>query len=231
MIRRRRTQPALPPFPPMYLSTLPTGVDQAFLRARRRNHQPATCTGAFNVATEVCDVCTPLAIEISRLKNPVSMRRDIEDILDAVHELQVTNVSLIAESRTLAEDIRAQSRTAAADLAVRPQLPEIGDTQIVSGTWVSPLVQYVEPYAADLAHLLSVALPPDDQRLKGAPSASDRLVKALRGLDHAVATAERRLVKVAERQQLPTVEEFNSQQEKRVDAERRQRALTKLGAV
>lgn len=103
------------------------------------------------------------------------------------------------------------------------------DTQIISGTWTEALANYVEPYDGDLADLLGRALPSDHPQLKSTPSASDRLVKALRELDHVVMAAERHLPRVAERQALPTVEDFNREQQARRDAERAARRLAQIG--
>ncbi|WP_157896395.1 hypothetical protein [Mycobacteroides chelonae] len=231
MIMKRRTRIGLPPVNPLAPSGAPAPrakASQADLRDRRRKRLPIHYTRTFNVATEIEAVCTPVGVGISQLKDPLSMRHDIEDVVDAAHELMHVVVALLAESKV--SDPSA-TRRLVADLAVRPRLPEINDKAIISGSWVSKLSAWVEPYAGDLAALLGHALPPRHDGLRGNPSASERLEKALRVLDSAVLTMERRIPKVAARQALPSMEDHNRQQRERLDAERAQRVLAKLGVT
>ncbi|CAN3128599.1 hypothetical protein ACNUDN_11820 [Mycobacterium sp. smrl_JER01] len=227
--RRYVAAPTPPtPLPPMLRSALPTDADQSLLRERRRSYQPFVLGSTYVNHHEVRDVCTAVAVGTSQLPRPLVMCGDVADIADAVHELQVVTVGLIATDRHLAVDQRARTVQAAADLAVRPALPDITDQMIVSGSWLDVLVAYVEPYSADLADLLGRALPPDAPELRGGPSVSERVVKALRELDHGVLVAQRRLARVADRQRLPSVADYNQAQRDRLDAERRDRAMAKL---
>lgn len=155
------------------------------------------------------------------------MRRDIENVLDATHELMHVVVALLAESRSADAGV---TRRLVADLTVRPRLPEITDEQIISGSWVHTLAAWTSTYAGDLAALLGRALPPGHDGLKGSPSASERLERALRVLDSAVLALERHIPKAAARQALPSMESHNRQQRERADAARAERVLAKLGS-
>ncbi|MBN7336007.1 hypothetical protein [Mycobacteroides abscessus] len=227
---KRRTKLGLPPVNPLAPSGAPAPrakASQTELRDRRRKRLPIHLTRTFNVATEIEAVCTPAAHQISQLQDPLPLRHDIEGVVDATHELMSVVVGMLAESRTADPNT---TRQLVADLAVRPRLPEITDAQIISGSWVSKLSAWVEPYAGDIAALLGRALPPRHDGLKGHPSASERLEKALRVLDGAVLTLERRIPKVAARQALPSLADHNRQQRERQDAERANRVLAKIGA-
>lgn len=231
MIAKRRTKIGLPPVNPLTPSGAPAPkakASQAELRDRRRKRLALQYTKTFNVANEFEAVCSPAAHQISQLPDPLAMRRDIEGVVDAVHELMSVVVGMLAESRSADAGV---TRRLVADLAVRPRLPEITDKAIVSGSWVHALSEWVEPYGGDLAALLGRALPPGHDGLKGNPSASERLEKALRVLDAAALTVERRLPKVRARQALPSMEDHNRQQRERQDAERANRVLAKLGVT
>lgn len=198
-------------------------------RQDRRRYIPVHNRGTYSNSAEVLACCQSVAVGISRLPRPRVMRPEVEQIIDAVHELMCTTVGMIAESRHLPPDAVTRSRQAVADLAVKPYLPRLHDDQLASGSWPGELVGYVAAYDGDLAALLDRALPPDAYGLHGNPSASERLVKALRELDHATLAAEHRLPRVAQRQALPSMAEFNQQQQDRLDAERRQLRLAQIG--
>ncbi len=226
-----RTRPASPaPLAPSGIPAPLAVASQDQMRERRRRRQPVHYRGDFNLATEVAAVCGPVAAEASRLRNPVVLRADIEAVADAVHELLSVVVGLIAADRHASHDSLARSRQAAADLAVRPAAPAITDAAIISGSWSVALTAWVEPYGGDLAALLGRALPPDHPALRGDPSATDRLAKALRVFDGAVLTLQRRIPKARQRQALPSMAEFNAELQAKADAERRERALARLGA-
>lgn len=235
MMPRRRGRPA--PVPPRPAPLAPSGIPaplatatQDQMRERRRHRQPVHLRGDFNLATEVAVVIGPVATDASRLPNPVVLRADIEAVADAVHELLSVVVGMIAADRHASEDSRARTRQAAADLAVRPAAPAITDAALVSGSWAVALMDWVEPYAGDLAALLARALPPDHPALRGDPSASDRVVKALRVLDGAVLDLARRIPKLRQRQALPSMAEFNAELQAKADADRRERALARIGS-
>lgn len=230
MIMKRRYMRGLPPpASPLAPSGIPAPkaeASQAELTVRRRKRLPLRYTGSFSLPAEIEAVCGPGAHQVSQLPEPRVMRRDIEAVVDAIHEVMSVVVAMLAESRSVDPNL---TRRLVADLTVRPRLPEITDEQIVSGSWVHTLTVWVEPYAGDLAALLGRALPPEHKALKGGPSASERLERALRVLDSAVLDLERHVPKVAARQELPTMAEHNRQQRERADAERAERALARLG--
>ncbi|MFL0159526.1 hypothetical protein [Mycobacteroides chelonae] len=184
------------------------------------------------MATEVRDQITALGVAVSQLKEPRAARRGVEAVLDGVVEVVHLAAGLLSEST--ATD--GQTRRAAADLAARPKVPSITDAMLVSGTWVSALVAYADQVSAQLSTLLGRARPPGSDALRGAPSCSERVEKALRGLDGAVASLERRIPQLAARQALPTVEEFNAAQRERLEAERaerinRRQSRSRIGAT
>jgi hypothetical protein len=226
MMPRRRPRPARPqPLAPSGIPAPLATASQDDLRDRRYKRQRVHYRGDFNLATEVAAVIGPVAHEASRLPDPVVLRRDVEAVADAVHELLSAAVGLIAESRTAS----TTTKRAAADLAVRPQAPGITDEQIISGSWAAALTAYVEPYAGDLASLLGRALPPDAVSLRGNPSASERIERALRALDGAELNLERRIPKARQRQALPSMAAFNAELKAKADAERQHHALARLG--
>lgn len=96
------------------------------------------------------------------------------------------------------------------------------------------MVRYANTHTDDLSQFLGRALPPGHPRLSG-PSASERLVEALRILDTAARNLDNRAAKAAARQALPSMAEFNAAQRERIDRERTERAMskltTKIGAV
>lgn len=227
-------RPGLPPVQPLapVISKAPKArASQAEQRDRRRKRQSVHLVGTFNLATEVTAVCGPAAHEVSRLSNPLVLRSDVDAVADAVHELLSAAVGMLAADRHQAADARARTVQAAADLAIRPAAPAITDDQISSGSWAAALADWVAPYSGDLAALLGRAHPPRADALRGNPSASERIERALRTLDGAVLDLMRRVPKVAARQALPSMAEFNAQLKAKADAERQQRALAKLGAV
>ncbi|MBF9351749.1 hypothetical protein HA138_18505 [Mycobacteroides chelonae] len=203
--------------------------DQAELRDRRRKRKPLRrYTSSFNLGVEIESVCGPGAHRISQLREPRVMRRDIESVVDAVHEVMSVVVAMLAESRSADPNV---TRRLVGDLAIRPQIPEIPDTALVSGSWVSKLSDWTSTYSGDLAALLGRALPPGHNGLKGSPSASERLERALRVMDSAVLDLERHIPRIAQRQALPSMAEHNRQQRARQDAARAERTLAKLGVA
>lgn len=231
MIMKRRYMRGMPPPAPLAPSGAPAPkaeASQTELRDRRRKRLPIHLTGTFNLAAEIEAVCGPGARLVSQLPEPRVMRRDIEAVVDAVHEVMSVVVAMLAESRSADPNL---TRQLVGDLAIRPQIPEIPDTAIVSGSWVSKLSDWTSIYAGDLARLLATAHPPDAYDLRGNPSASERLERALRVMDSAVLDLERHIPRIAQRQSLPSMAEHNAAQRARQDAERANRTLAKLGVA
>lgn len=232
MIAKRRTQRGLPPPAPLEpsdASAPKAEASQAELRDRRRKRKPPRpYPSSFSLPAEIEAVCARAAQEVSRLRDPRVMRRDIEAVVDAIHEIMSVVVAMLAESRSADPNV---TRRLVGDLAIRPQIPEIPDTALVSGSWVSKLSDWTATYAGDLAALLGRALPPGHNGLKGSPSASERLERALRVMDSTVLDLERHIPRIAQRQSLPSIEDWNRQQRERADAARAERVLAKLGVA
>ncbi|MFT8179229.1 hypothetical protein ACLXNF_16755 [Mycobacteroides chelonae] len=189
------------------------------MRDWRRKRFAIRLDGRFSLAVEVKDQITALGVAVSQIPNPTAARRGVDTIVDAVAEVVHVGSGMISESA--ATD--GQTRRAAADLAARPKVPSITDAMLVSGTWVDALVEYAEQVSDPLSELLGRAHPPGSDALRGDPSASERVERALRGLDQAVLSMERAIPKIRQRQALPSLQEFNRQQRERRDAERAER--------
>lgn len=204
-------------------------ITQDQQRHRRRQWMRVHYTGTFDLAAEIAAIAGPLAAEISYLPNPLAMSEQIDDVVDAIHEVLSTVVGMLAESAYLDRQARARTAQAAADLAQRPRQPQFTAAQIGDGSWAAAMTDHVSPYSADLAAFLGRALPPRANGLKG-PSASERLEAALRVLDTAALAARRRIPNVAARQALGSVADFNLAARERRDRQRAHAALHKLGA-
>jgi hypothetical protein len=72
----------------------------------------------------------------------------------------------------------------------RARTPQVDGLQ-EAGTWAAALTEHVRPYAAELADYLAAAKPPGTTR--GPLSVSERVEEALRGVDRAAITLERKL--------------------------------------
>jgi len=196
---------------------------QAEMRERRRKWLRVNYGAEFDLTIEVRGIVEPLAAEVAKLPKPAALRREIDALADAVHELLSTVVGMLAESRHLSTDAASRVALAVRDLAQRPEEPVINTDQIVDGTWPEALVAHVQPYSADTAALLGRAEPHSY-----GSTLSERLVDALRVVDTAALQLQRRLPRVAEHQALPSISEFNAAKRAQRDQERAQRALAKI---
>lgn len=219
-LRPKRRTPAPTPEPVL-------GLTQTDLRERRRNWLRVTYKADFDLAAEVRDIVTPLARDAEKLPCSLVLRPEIENVADAVHEIVSTIIGMLAESRQLDDGAHARTARAVRDLAQRPGAPEISDDAITTGKWAVSLTRYAQPHTGDLAAYLGRAHPPGHPGLTG-PSASERLLAALRVLDNAALILQRRIPKAAARQALPSIAEFNAQRRAQRDAERAERAVSKM---
>ncbi|TDZ77066.1 hypothetical protein [Mycobacteroides salmoniphilum] len=207
-------------------TTAPASLaNRAELRDRRRKRLPIHLDGHFSLAVEVQDLITPVAHSGARLKDPRALRRGVEAVREAVADVGYVGSNLVAESKAA----NGQTRRSAADLAARPRLPDITDEQLVSGSWADVLVQYAEPASGPLARVLGNAHPPGADALRGNPSASERVERALRGLDTAVISLERTVPRIRQRQELPSITEYNRRLRAQAESERAQRVLARAG--
>lgn len=220
--RRHGRTPALNP------PALEAGVDdQVHQRDRRRKRLRTHLAGGFDLSREVRDVCTPVAYATSKLPEPRAARRLVEAVNEAVAELVHVGSGLVAESSA----VDGQTRRAAADLAARPTQPEITAEMLISGSWADVLADYAEQVSAPLSVVLDRAHPPDAYALRGELSASERVERGLRGLDSAVLSLERAVPKIAQRQSLPSIEDWNRQQRERQATERAERVTRRLARM
>jgi hypothetical protein len=123
-MQRRRRQPVAAPAP-VY--------SQEQQRQRRRGWLRVHYCEQFDLAAEVSAICTPLAQQVCALPRPLAMRRDVDDVADAVHELLSTVIGMLAESTQLGSAAHARIKSAVADLVQRPRAPQISDAQLADG--------------------------------------------------------------------------------------------------
>jgi hypothetical protein len=201
-------------------------------RVRRRGWLPVHYREQFDLTTEVSAIIGPLAEQLSALPRPLALRRDVDAVADAVHELVSAVVGMLAEAKHPDPLAHARTARAVADLAQRPNQPRVSDDQLCDGSWAAVLVSHVAPHREDLAAFLGRALAPNDPRLlraAGQQSASQRLEAALRVLDLAALDLARRIPKAARYQALPSIESRNAARRAQYDAERARRQLAKMG--
>jgi hypothetical protein len=159
-------------------------------RDRRRKRLTVTLDGDWSLTTEIAAISDPLAQRIAASPRPAAYWRSIDDLADAVHQAVHVAVGLLAQAdaerrcRHIGIDERGRSVRTLVDLAERPKRPEIADNALASGKWCATLTALVEPYSDDLARLLGNAR---------TAVVSDRLLAALREVDHAALALERRL--------------------------------------
>lgn len=188
--RRRRSALPEPPAPTF---------TQAEQRERRRKHLPIAYTGAFDLRREVLDVVNPLAAAVAARPNPGFYLPEVEDLADSVGALVHTVTGLLTERNAyrkvahLAPQRRAPAVRLIVDLTERPAPSKVTEAGVASGGWAVTLARAVAPYTDDLADLLAHAWPPNAQALRGAPSVSGRVEKALRLVDDAALSLQRRL--------------------------------------
>lgn len=213
-----------------YVAPPPRVYSQDEQRVRRRGWLRNHYRGDFDLAAEVSAIIGPLAASLSALPRPVALRRDVDIVANAVHELVSSVVGMLAESKHL--DRAAQARTVQAvfDLAQRPAEPLITEDELASGSWAVLLVSHAAPFARDFAAHLGAARPPNDPNLQraGQLSASERLEAALRVLDLAALDLSRRIPRVARYQALPSIESRNAARKAQHDTERARRQLAKM---
>jgi hypothetical protein len=159
-------------------------------RDRRRKRLTVTLDGDWSLTTEIAAICDPLAQRIATSPRPAGYWRSVDDLLDAVHQAVHAVVGLLAQAdaerrtRHVGIDDRGRSIRALVDLTPRPKRPDITDDALIDGTWVSQLIVLAEPYSDDLSRLLGNAR---------STVVSDRLLPALREVDHVALALARRL--------------------------------------
>ena len=193
-------------------------------RHRRRHWLRVTYDGRFDLAAEVEAIVSPLAVEVAALPGPLALRDQVEDLADSVHDLLTSVAGMLGRSSRLPAEAQARATAAVGDLAQRLADPRVTDEQIRDGSWAQVLVDYAQPFSADLGRFLGGAIPPGTSGTSG-QTASERLVTALRRVDAAALVLGRRVPKAAARQALGSVADFNAQAQARRDAERARRAL------
>lgn len=163
---------------------------QIELRERRRQGLSSPLDGGWSLTDEIGDICCSLADRVAQRGNPRTYVRYVEDLADAMGELIFVASGLLAEAkaqnqtRHLSLEERGRAMAAVRALAQRPELPEINAESVAEGLWGQRLAAAAATYDRDLARLLGNAL---------SRAVSDRLLRALAGVDHAARALERRL--------------------------------------
>lgn len=193
---------------------------QAELRERRQQGLVVQLTGTWSLADEIRDICIPLADRVAQRRSPRAYLRYAEDLTDAVGELIFVAGGLLAEAkaqnqtRHLSLEERGRAMAAVRALAQRPRLPEITGDVLAEGVWGHRLAAAAATYDRDLARLLGNAL---------TGAVSDRLLRALAGVDHAARALGRRLDRDAQAPAKAT--------ETVSDADRARAELARLGVT
>lgn len=166
----------------------PRTYTQEQQRERRRQGLHVALGRRWSLRDEVAAIVEPLtAVDRPR---PLSYRRCVDDLTDAVHALVHEVISLLARAdaerrtRHIGIDQRGRSIRALVDLAERPTLPVITDQMLADGSWAQQVIALAEPYSTDLTKLLGNA---------ATTAVSDRVVAGLRAVDAVAATLARRL--------------------------------------
>ncbi|OPX12484.1 hypothetical protein [Mycobacterium sp. AT1] len=183
---RNRTPAALARQQPAPAPTFTQGE----LRERRRQGLGSHLRGGWSLTVETCDICVSLANRVAERGAPRTYIRYVEDLADAAGELIFVASGLVAEAkaqnqtRHLSLEERGRAMAAVRTLVQRPQLPEIDAESVAEGLWGHRLAAAAAMYDHDLDRLLGNAL---------TGVVSERLLRALAGVDHAARALERRL--------------------------------------
>ena len=162
------------------------------LRDRRRHALHVTLCETFDLSAEVDAILTPIAEQMTaELRYPERVRRLVDDVAMSTEDVVSLVVSLLADRNAARDGLRSPRLTR--DLARRPKAPEITTDALVSGQWAQLLAAYAGAVAPALADLLGRAMWPENDRLRGQLSASERVVAALRGLDGAAQALSRQI--------------------------------------
>ena len=151
----------------------------------------------WDLGAEIEAIFRPLARQAAACSQPSSLITDINTVIDATHEsiseiaVLVAKADAAARSAHVPVDQRGVARRLVLDLFQRPVRPEIADSDLARGRWVTPLCKLAEPYSGPLSQLLAT-----DARV-GGESVSDRLDAALRRIDAAALTLARRIEAVS----------------------------------
>ena len=179
-LQHRETHPVrVPPSQRVY--------SQEELRSRRRHRQAVIYDGAnFDLVAELTGICGPIAERFALLGPTSTVPLPITELAAAAHTLVCRVADLLTEDREAARIAhvhhpadREKAVRALAAFEDRPKPPALLPVE-VNGAWAELLADMARPYCVPLAQLLGRSLPPEDDRLGGAASVSERLVEALR---------------------------------------------------
>lgn len=192
--------------PVMAVDLLAFGQDEN--RTRRRQRLSLVYDGRFSLADEIAAVSAPLAGRVAGLSAPVILRARVAEFVAVVGQLVGTVSTWLAEvdAREMTAHLSGGQRQDAVKkivgLLAKPQMPEVSDAGLASGSWVADLVAVALPVSAEFAALLERSHKPNADALRGLLSRSERLEELLREtLDRAEVELSKR-IDVAESQRV-----------------------------
>lgn len=174
-------------------------------RDRRRAHLPLTLGADFDLAAEVLSVTEPVAARLAEEPHPSGRTAlaSVAQISEAVADLAAVAGDLVAESRArgvAGAEEQARARNALKAVTHRAAL-QFGADELAAGTWAVTLADFAAPLSKPLVELLGRAARDRGRQ----PVESDRIIEALRNLDRAVISLDRRITaSVDYRAALPT---------------------------
>ncbi|MBD0861325.1 hypothetical protein IA539_08875 [Gordonia sp. zg691] len=166
--------------------------DQDTKRERRRRWLPVTLDAEFRLDSEVEAVCGALAARIAEQPHPGAFLAEAQAVADAVGQLCATAAELVANARISALPIADRKRARDAVRTVsRASVPSVTPDMLTDGTWVKPLAEHAAHNTEPLAGLLGRQA----TERRAEPTVSDTVLTALRDLDRAALSADRRVAK------------------------------------
>ncbi|OLT32204.1 hypothetical protein BJF84_03580 [Rhodococcus sp. CUA-806] len=176
------------------LTTERPTLDQLAQRLRRRRRLANVLGAEFSLTDEISAIVGPLAGRVAADPIPRAYAENVDALADSVFG----SVREIAELTGSGDDQRRTAHLSADDRRRAIALlrsrrsgsrPEITAADLESGSWAEALVELAAPVSEPLSDLLSRALPPERVDV----SASERVESALRAVDRAALSLERRL--------------------------------------
>ena len=169
-------------------------VDQHGQRLRRRRWLPNHLTAEFDLGTEIAALTIPLCARVALDPVPRVYRDQVQGVADSVAACvrEIGDVIGSGDDRRRTEHLSEPDRRRALDLLRSRRTGTrhtVTEDELTSGSWSDGLVELAASTSEPLSQLLGRSLPPG----KAIPSASELVENALRNVDRAVLSLERRL--------------------------------------
>ncbi|KXO88737.1 hypothetical protein AXK56_10490 [Tsukamurella pulmonis] len=183
----------------------PIKYSAAQQRDRRRNHLPLVLGADFDLGAEVLAVTGPVAARLAEEPHPSGRTAlaSVAAISEAVADLCIVAGELVAVDRARGVDgaeAKVRATNALKSITNRAAL-QFGADELAAGTWAETLAGFARPLAGPLAAVLGRAAADKSRQ----PVESDRILDALRDLDRAVISLDRKITaSIDYRRALPT---------------------------